>query len=111
MRISDWSSDVCSSRLARLESVAPLAGEPPKGAVQVVVDECTVVLPLAGVIDIAAERARLEREIGKVAGEIGRIEAKLGNESFVARAPREVVEEQQERREDLDRKSTRLNSS
>jgi len=88
-------------RLARLSSIGPLAGEPPKGSVQVVVDAATnVVLPLAEVIDIAAERARLEREIGKLDGEIGKIDAKLGNANFVARAPEDVVEEQRERRAD-----------
>jgi len=91
--------------------VAPLAGDPPKGAVQVVVDECTIVLPLAGVIDIAAERARLEREIGKVDGEIRKIDGKLGNEAFVAKAPREVVEEQQERREDFTATRERLEAA
>ena len=49
-------------------------------------------------LDIAAERARLEREIAKLDGEIGKIDAKLGNENFVARAPEDVVEEQRERR-------------
>jgi len=110
LRRLDTNRDLVS-RLARLDTVAPLAGDPPKGAVQVVVDECTIVLPLAGVIDIAAERARLEREIGKVDGEIRKIDGKLGNEAFVAKAPREVVEEQQERREDFTATRERLEAA
>jgi valyl-tRNA synthetase len=65
--------------------------------VQIVVGEATVSMPLAGVIDLAAERARLGKELDKVAREIGKIEAKLGNEQFMAKAKEEVVEEQRER--------------
>ena len=50
------------ARLARAESIAPLAGEVPHGSAQAVVDETTVVIPLAGLIDLAAERARLQKE-------------------------------------------------
>ena len=55
-------------------------------------------LPLAGIIDFAAEKARLEKEIARVEGEIGRIDKKLANENFVARAPEEVVEAEREKR-------------
>jgi len=87
-------------RLARLSSLGPLAGEVPKGAVQEVLDTVTLVLPLAEVIDIAKERVRLEKEAQKQQGEIKKIDAKLGNESFVAKAPPAVVEEQKIRREE-----------
>jgi valyl-tRNA synthetase len=91
--------DVVLRRLARIESVA-LADVPLKGAVQIVAGEATVSLPLAGIIDLAAERTRLEREREKVAKEMAKIEAKLGNEQFIAKAPEEVVEEQRDRREE-----------
>jgi valyl-tRNA synthetase len=70
------------------------------GAVQIVVDEATLVMPLAGVIDIDKERSRLEKEIARLQAEIGKVDKKLGNADFMARAPEEVVAEQRERRED-----------
>jgi valyl-tRNA synthetase len=65
--------------------------------VQLVLDGATAILPLAGVIDLAQERERLQREIGKIEDEIAKAEKKLGNDAFVAKAPPEVVEEQKER--------------
>jgi valyl-tRNA synthetase len=83
-------------RLARLSDIA-LSGDIPKGAVQIVVDEATVALPVGQVIDVSKEMDRLKKELQKVDGEIGKIEKKLANEGFVAKAPPEVVEEQRER--------------
>ena len=91
--------EVVIGRLARIASMA-VADEPLKGSVQIVVGEATLSLPLAGVIDIAAEQARLQREVEKADKEIARIDAKLGNAQFMAKAPEEVVEEQRERRAD-----------
>ena len=85
-------------RLARLASVDLHTGPALQGAVQTVLDEATLILPLAGIIDLDQERARLAREIEKLAGEIAKIDQKLGNPAFVAKAPEEVVEENQERR-------------
>jgi valyl-tRNA synthetase len=63
-------------------------------------------LPLAGVIDFAAEVARLEKELVKIEDDISRIDKKLANADFMARAPEEVVDEQHERREEaLDRET------
>ncbi|WP_374448727.1 valine--tRNA ligase [Stella sp.] len=84
-------------RLARLASIAIAAGEVPAGAAQAVVDEATIALPLAGIIDLAKERARLAREVGKLGDEIAKIEKKLGSADFMAKAPEEIVEEQRER--------------
>ena len=63
------------------------------------VDEATACLPLEGVIDIDAERARLKKEVTRLEGEIRRLEGKLGNEKFVANAPEEVVAEEREKLE------------
>jgi valyl-tRNA synthetase len=84
-------------RLARLARIEIVDGPVAKGAAQIVVDEATVALPLAGVIDIAQERARLTKELDKAKAEAAKIEKKLGNEQFVAKAPPEVVEEQRQR--------------
>ena len=86
------------SRLARLEEISPQNQVPGESA-QFVVGDATYALPLAGVIDIAAEKSRLEKEVGKLDGEITGIDKKLGNEQFVSKAPEEVIEEQKARRE------------
>jgi valyl-tRNA synthetase len=85
-------------RMARLSSAQPTAEPAPKGAIQAVLDEATVVLPLAGVIDVDQEKARLSKEIDKLTGEITKIDQKLNNANFVSRAPEEVIEEQRDRR-------------
>ena len=59
-----------------------------------------VMVPLAGLIDVAAERARLGKEVGRLEKELERIEKKLGNGSFVEKAPAEVVEKEREKAED-----------
>jgi valyl-tRNA synthetase len=84
-------------RLARVDDIR-LANTAPSGAAQIVAGGATFALPLAGIIDFAAEKTRLEKEIARIDGEIGRIDKKLANESFVARAPEEVVEAEREKR-------------
>ncbi len=84
--------------LARLTSAEALAGPEPRGAVQDAIEGATLLLPIADVIDITAERARLDKEIGRLDGEVARVDKKLGNEAFVAKAPPEVVETERERR-------------
>jgi valyl-tRNA synthetase len=56
-------------------------------------------LPLAGLVDFAAERARLDREIAKERAEVAKVDVKLNNQDFVSRAPEEIIEENRERRE------------
>ncbi|QFR32546.1 valine--tRNA ligase [Ancylobacter sp. TS-1] len=85
-------------RLARLSQLS-FAVEAPAGSVQVVVRGETAALPLAGIIDMEAEAARLSKEFGKTADDIAKVDAKLGNADFIKRAPEEVIEEQRERRE------------
>ena len=98
-------------RLARLDSLGLLEGEVPKGAVQDVIDEATIVLPIADVIDIAAEQARLEKEIAKLDGEVKRFEGKLANEKFTAKAPPAVVETERERLEDACQARDKMNEA
>lgn len=99
------------TRLARLESIGHTQGSVPAGSVQLVLDGATAILPLAGVIDLAQERDRLGREIGKVDVEIAKAEKKLGNEAFIAKAPPEVVEIQKERLEEGRALRTKLNAA
>ena len=94
-------------RLARIEGIEPAASAP-KAALQLVVGEATYALPVGEVIDLEAESVRLEKEIKKLGDEIAKIDAKLGNAAFVARAPEEVVEEQRERRQQAEQTRARL---
>jgi valyl-tRNA synthetase len=87
---------VLIERLARLASIE-LADAPPAGAVQFVAGEATGALTIAGIIDVASERARLAKDIAALAADAERTAKKLANADFVARAPEEVVEENRER--------------
>jgi len=84
------------STLARLETIS-LSDQAPANSAQIVVGEATYCLPLEGVIDFSEERARLDKELKKLAGEIKRLEGKLGNEKFVANAPEAVVAEERQK--------------
>ncbi len=95
-------------RLARLSGVDVVDGPVARGAAQIVLDETTVALPLAGVIDIAQERARLAKELAKAKSEIDKLEKKLGNAQFIAKAPPEVVEEQRQRLSDASQSREKL---
>jgi valyl-tRNA synthetase len=86
-------------RLARVAGISSAAAAP-AGSVQLVVRGEVAALPLKGVIDLAAERARLAKEMAKAEADIARVDAKLSNANFVARAPEEVVEEEKEKREE-----------
>jgi valyl-tRNA synthetase len=85
-------------RMARLSDIS-FADRAPDGAVQILVRGEVAALPLKGVIDVAAERTRLDKEIAKADADIKRAESKLANEKFVANAAEEVVEEEREKRE------------
>jgi valyl-tRNA synthetase len=63
---------------------------------------------LVGETDGAAERERLDKEIAKLEADLKGTEAKLGNQSFVERAPKDVVEEHRRRRDDLNARLTQL---
>jgi valyl-tRNA synthetase len=80
------------SRLARIDSLTE-ATEAPKGAISVPLSGATLALPLADIIDVAAEKARLEKVAGKLAKEIGGLKGRLNNPKFAASAPEDVVEE------------------
>ncbi len=95
-RAQRWSDVV--KRMARLADIS-FADRAPEGAVQLLVRGEVAALPLKGVIDLAAEKARLDKELAKAEADIKRVDAKLGNEKFVANAPEDIVEEEKEKRE------------
>ena len=95
------------STLARLDGVN-VADEPPAGAVQILVDEATIALPIAGFVDIEAELARLEKEISRLNGEIAGFAKKLANPAFTGRAPAEIVETQRVRKADAEQRREKL---
>lgn len=87
-------------RLARVESIE-LAENAPRGAAQVVVGEATACLPLGSLIDLGAEKARIEKALAKVDSDMDKTQKKLGNERFVANADPEVVAAERERLAEL----------
>ena len=84
------------SRLAKLDLETDEAGA--EGAVRLIHDEASLVLDLTGIVELDAERARLGRELDRLAGDIAKIEKKLGDPRFVEKAPAHVQEAQHERR-------------
>jgi valyl-tRNA synthetase len=94
-RLKSYDEVLC--RMARLESVA-LSNDVPKGSIQTVLGEATLILPIAEIIDLDKERERLAKEIGKLVANIEKIDAKLADEKFVNNAPAEIIAEQKSRR-------------
>ncbi len=108
-RAARWEEAI--SRMARACSVGPLIGEIPKGSAQAVVNEATIILPLAELIDLAAERARLTATRAKTAAELEKVNAKLSDEKFTARAPAAIIEENEERRANFSAELARLDAA
>jgi valyl-tRNA synthetase len=96
-RAKNWDETI--KRLARLSAIS-FAPEAPEKSAQMIVRRTLAALPLQGIVDLEAEKTRLAKEIAKLKDDVDRIEAKLRNADFVARAPEEVVEENRERQED-----------
>ena len=87
-------------RMARIEHIG-FDTAAPKGSAQIVIGETTVCVPLDGVIDMGVEKTRLEKEIGAVASDLAKMDAKLTNPSFMGRAKPEAIEETLERKVEL----------
>jgi len=97
-------------RLARIESLTEVA-DLPKGAVTVPVEGGVFALPLADVIDISAEKERLEKTIGKLAKEMGGLRGRLNNPKFVASAPDAVVAESRVQLEQKEAEEAKLKAA
>jgi valyl-tRNA synthetase len=97
-RADAWENEIM--RLARLSSIS-FEDQVPKASAQIVLDEATVALPLEGVIDFTAEKARLAKELEKIAKDMAAIDGRLNNPGFVAKAPPEVLEESRDRKSEL----------
>ncbi|MGB3406432.1 MAG: valine--tRNA ligase [Jannaschia sp.] len=96
----DWSNEARQAYETNAEMISALArtetlieGTAPKGAIAVTVGAGRFALPLGDVIDVAAERARLEKSMDKLGKEIKGLQGKVNNPKFAQSAPREVVEE------------------
>ena len=85
-------------RLARISTIETVETAP-AGSLPILVRETLAALPLAGVVDFEAEKARLDKEMAKERAEIAKVDAKFANADFMARAPEEIVAENVERRE------------
>jgi valyl-tRNA synthetase len=107
-RADAWENEIM--RLARLSSIG-FEEQVPKASAQIVLDEATVALPLEGVIDFAAEKARLAKELEKIAKDMAAIDGRLGNPGFVAKAPPEVLEESRERKAELTARKAKVDEA
>lgn len=94
-------------KMARLEEIL-FVEEVPEKAAQVILGEANFALPLGDVIDISAEKERLSKDIAKLEAEVSQVNKKLGNEQFLSRAPKEVIDEQTKRRDDAKEKRDHL---
>ncbi len=95
-RATRWGDTL--KRLARFSGLS-FADAAPKSSAQLLVRGVLAALPLEGVIDLAAEAKRLDKEIEKLEGEVKKLDAKLANPGFLAKAEEEVIDEHKERRE------------
>ena len=97
-RVQRWDETI--RRLARLSDIS-FAAAAPAGSAQLIIRSVVAALPLKGIIDLEAERQRLTKDIQRLNSEIIKIDSKLNNVDFVRRAPEEVVEENRERRAEM----------
>lgn len=107
--LSDY--DAILKQMARLSTIEKIDGAPPKQAIKAVIGEATFILPIAELIDLNKERARLEKQIEKLKLDISKIDQKLENKEFVSNAPAEIIEEQQSRRAEAEGLVSKLSTA
>ncbi|MDE1907603.1 MAG: valine--tRNA ligase, partial [Rhodospirillales bacterium] len=108
-RAQSWFEAI--SRMARASEIGPLIGKVPKNAAQAVLAEATIILPLEGLIDLEAEKKRLSTTLAKAEAELAKVQAKLANADFTARAPEAVLEEHREREQSFTNEAQRLSAA
>jgi len=85
-------------RVGRVEEISILAdGDEPPAAATALLGDMRLLVPMKGLIDVAAERARLDKQMDKVRSELAKANGKLGNEKFVSNAPTAVVAQERNR--------------
>ena len=104
-RAAQWEDEIM--RLARLSAIT-FEDNVPKASAQIVLGEATVALPLEGVIDFVTEKARLNKELDRIAKDTAAIEARLNNPGFTAKAPEEVLAEARDRKTELEGRKARM---
>ena len=98
--------------LTRVEELQILTeGKRPRGAASYIFNEIEIFVPLAGLVDVEQELAKLEKEQGKVSGQLKKVEAKLGNSKFLVNAPAQVVAGEKEKQETLSAKLAKIRES
>ncbi|NUJ79644.1 valine--tRNA ligase [Methylocystis sp. FS] len=107
-RATRWDETI--RKLARLSHIG-FAEAAPKSSAQIIVRGGVAAMPLEGVIDLGAERARLAKETAKLEAELKKLDAKLANEGFLAKAEEEVIDEHRERREETAARIEKLNAA
>lgn len=97
-------------KMARVENLSE-AEATPKGSVAIAAKGATIVMPLADLIDVAAEKARLSKKLGKIQKELGGLKGRLNNPKFVASAPEEVIAEAKENMALREEEEAQLNAA
>ncbi|RAH98255.1 valine--tRNA ligase [Acuticoccus sediminis] len=104
------SHDAAIRRLARASALKVSDVAPPNSA-QSVVGDVVVCLPLAGLVDLAAERARLAKELKRLQQDISKIDGRLSNPKFLEKADAETIEEQREKRAEAESRLEKLTAA
>jgi valyl-tRNA synthetase len=97
-------NDEVIRQMARLTAIIECVNEEPKGAIKTVVNDATLIMPIADIIDLDKERERLRREIAKLEQDIRKVDQKFADAKFMDNAPQEIIEEH------LQRKTTAQNT-
>jgi valyl-tRNA synthetase len=101
--------DAYLRKLAALERIDLLgSGETVKGAATALLGAMRILVPLAGLIDVAAERERLGKQLARTRDDLGKVRRKLENQSFVANAPPDIVAKEHARIAELDQRASQL---